>query len=175
MFMPATLLRYGITTLLRQAHFLAQVCEESWGLSDMKEELSGSEYQGRKDLGNTHPGDGVRYKGRGLIQLTGRANYAKTGNELSLNLIDRPELAETPAIAVETACRYWTDRRLNQLADHDDLKGITRRVNGRKMLGLPSRARYLARAKTLLGQPEDHGYVVHPVCYGLDGEPIYSV
>ena len=172
--MPATLLRYSIVTLLRQAHFLAQVCEESWGLSDMKEELSGAEYQGRRDLGNTHPGDGVRYKGRGLIQLTGRANYAKTGNELNLDLVGQPGLAETPAVAVETACRYWADRNLNCLADQDDLKGITRRVNGRKMLGLPARAKYLARAKVLLSQPE-HRLGTRPAGFDLNGVPIYDV
>ena len=75
-----------------------------------------------------------------MIQLTGRTNYAKTGNELNLDLVGQPGLAETPAVAVETACRYWADHNLNCLADRDDLKGITRRVNGRKMLGLPARA-----------------------------------
>ncbi|WP_419729283.1 hypothetical protein [Lichenicola sp.] len=62
LFLPSTLLRYGVTTRLRQAHFLAQACEESWGLSDTEEERSGAEYQGRKDLDETHPGDGVRFR-----------------------------------------------------------------------------------------------------------------
>lgn len=174
-FLPATLLRYSVTSQLRQAHFLAQVCEESWGLSDMKEEQSGAEYEGRKNLGNTHPGDGVRFKGRGLIQLTGRANYQRMGHELNLDLVGSPGLAETPAVAVETACRYWLDRKLNQLADLDDLKGITRRVNGRLMLGLKARATYLARAKTLLGDESKATAPVHPVAYGPDGAPIYAV
>ncbi|MGI4745811.1 MAG: glycoside hydrolase family 19 protein [Janthinobacterium lividum] len=175
MFLPATLLRYGVTTQLRQAHFLAQVCEESWGLSDMKEERSGAEYQGRKDLANTQPGDGVRFKGRGLIQLTGRANYQRMGHELDLDLVGTPELAETPAVAVETACRYWLDKGLNQLADLDDLKGITRRINGRLMLGLKQRATYLARAKALLDTDRGPTTMVHPVAYGPDGQPIYAV
>lgn len=86
---------HSITTPLRQAHFLAQVCEESYGLSDMKEEASGAEYEGRvRSLGNTHKGDGVKYKGRGLIQVTGRANYRHVGNELHLLLVSHPEMAE---------------------------------------------------------------------------------
>lgn len=150
-FLPAALMRYAIATPLRQAHFLAQVCEESWGMSDLKEEATGSEYEGRKSLGNTQPGDGVRFKGRGLVQLTGRANYGRAGRELNLNLVDHPELAETAAVAVDTACLFWTDHHLNHLADLDDLQAITRRVNGRHMRGLKERARYLAKAKVLLG------------------------
>lgn len=153
-FMPGALVHSGITSFLRQAHFLAQVCEESFGLSDLREEASGREYEGRvRSLGNTHKGDGVRFKGRGLIQVTGRSNYKRIGEELDLDLVAHPELAETAAIAVSTACRYWTDHHLNALADNDDIKGITRIVNGHRMLGLKERGQYLARAKELLGSP----------------------
>ena len=149
-FFPAALARHDITTLLRKAHFLAQVCEESWGFSDMKEEGSGEEYEGRKNLGNTSPGDGPRYKGRGFIQLTGKANYRTYGKALGLDLLRHPELAENPKNAVESACEYWTKRHLNPLADKDDLKTITRLINGRHMRGLAKRAAYLAQAKKLL-------------------------
>lgn len=153
-YMSMTMTGYSITTPLRQAHFLAQVCEESYGLSDLKEEASGAEYEGRvQSLGNIHKGDGIKYKGRGLIQVTGRANYRRLGHELDLLLVSHPSLAEEPKISVEIACQYWTDHHLNILADVDDIKGITRRVNGHRMLGLKERTQYLVKAKALLGVP----------------------
>ncbi len=150
-FFPSALARHDISGLLRQAHFLAQVCEESWGFSDMKEEGSGEEYEGRANLGNTSPGDGPRFKGRGFIQLTGRANYRTYGKAMGLDLLRHPELAENPRIAVESACEYWTKRHLNPLADKDDLSTITLRINGRHRRGLANRAAYLVQAKRLLG------------------------
>lgn len=174
LYLPPALTRYAITTLLRQAHFLAQVCEESWGMSDLKEEEDGSEYEGRKSLGNTQTGDGARFKGRGLIQLTGRANYIKVGKELNLNLVDRPDLAETADVAVNTACQFWTDRHLNRLADLDDLKSITHKVNGKHLRGLKERARYLALAKKLLGSAGQATDVVLPVGGDVNGNPIYA-
>ena len=150
--MPSALNSYAINTPLRQAHFLAQVCEESYALSDMREEASGREYEGRvKSLGNTEPGDGVRFRGRGLIQVTGRANYSKLGDELGLDLLSNPKVAEEPLTAVYSACQYWTDHHLNAFADKDDIKGITRRVNGKRLLGLKERNAYLVKAKALLG------------------------
>ncbi len=175
LYLPATLTRFSINTSLRQAHFLAQVCEESWGLSDLKEEASGKEYEGRKDLGNTRPGDGMRYKGRGLVQLTGRANYTKTGRELNLNLVDDPGLAETAPVAVNTACLYWSDHHLNKFADLDDIQAITRRVNGKRMLGLKERTAYLVKAKALLGAGNTQGDVIVPTRTAPDGSPIYTV
>ena len=174
LYLPAALIRFSINTVLRQAHFLAQVCEESWGLSDLKEEASGKEYEGRKNLGNTRPGDGVRFKGRGLVQLTGRANYAKTGKELDLNLVDNPELAETASVAVDTACLYWVDHHLNKFADLDDIQAITRRVNGKRMLGLRERTAYLVKAKALLGADPVKGDVIPPTRTAPDGSPIYT-
>jgi putative chitinase len=149
-FLPAALLRHSICTPLRQAHFLAQVCEESWGFSDLVEEGDGQRYEGMKGLGNVQPGDGPRFKGRGLIQLTGRANYDRVGRELDLDLTDQPELAGQADVAVETACTFWSDRGLNHFADLDDLREVTRRVNGNALLGLKERGEYLAKAKTLL-------------------------
>ena len=149
--MPAALTGSAINTPLRQAHFLAQVCEESYALSEMEEEVSGAEYEGRRALGNTHPGDGSRYKGRGLIQVTGRANYRQLSEELHLDLLTNPRVVGEPQVAVTSACRYWTDHHLNALADKDDIRAITRIVNGKRMLGLRERSRYLDRAKHLLG------------------------
>ncbi|MCX7219989.1 MAG: glycoside hydrolase family 19 protein, partial [Burkholderiales bacterium] len=75
----ATMLEFNINTPLRLASFLAQVGHESGQLKYLKELASGDAYEGRKDLGNTQAGDGVRFKGRGLIQITGRANYKACG------------------------------------------------------------------------------------------------
>ena len=173
LFLPAALTRFSITTMLRQVHFLAQVCEESWGLSDLEEEASGVEYEGRKNLGNTRPGDGIRYTGRGLVQLAGRANDNRAGRELDLNLVDHPEFAETASVAADTACLFWSDHHLSKLADLDDIQAITRRVNGKRMLGLKARTAYLVKAKALLGADSIKGDVIAPTRTAPDGSPIY--
>lgn len=149
----AMLARYGLDTPRRTAHFLAQIGCESGGLRYSEELASGAAYEGRKDLGNLTPGDGPRFKGRGLIQLTGRANYRQYGQACQRDFegADDPALvARDPALAVDVAGWFWTSRQLNALADRDDLYGITRRVNG-GLNGLAQRSRYLARAKWLLG------------------------
>jgi putative chitinase len=101
-----TLARFEIDNDLRRAHFLAQICHESDGFCTTVEYASGQAYEGRADLGNTRPGDGPRYKGRGLIQLTGRANYVQYGKLLGLNLADNPELAADPATSLVIACEF---------------------------------------------------------------------
>lgn len=142
-----------ITGPARLAHFLAQTAHETAAFTYLHEE-GGPEYfaryDGRADLGNTQPGDGYRYRGRGLIQLTGRANYAKAGDELGLDLDGDPELAASPDVAVQTAALYWRDHGLNALADADDIAAITRRING-GYNGLASRKAYLQRARALIG------------------------
>jgi predicted chitinase len=126
-----TAMREGrITTRARAAAFLAQLGHESGSLRWMEELASGAAYEGRLDLGNTQPGDGRRYKGRGPIQLTGRANYRAAGKALGLPLEDNPKMAARPAVGFRTAVWYWTTRGLNPLADRGDFKGITRRING---------------------------------------------
>jgi putative chitinase len=141
-----------ISTPLRMAHFLAQVGHESGDLRYNEELASGSAYEGRVDLGNTQPGDGPRFKGRGLIQLTGRANYVAYGNARNRDFVTGNNyllVAIDPNLAVDVACWYWTTRRLNALADVDNLDSITLRING-GYNGLADRAAHLQRAKCLL-------------------------
>lgn len=127
---PDVLAQYGITSTLRVAHFWAQAAHECDGFKTMEEYASGAAYEGRRDLGNTQPGDGVRYKGRGIFQLTGRANYASMGAKLGLDLVSRPYLASDPVNALKIACEFWKSRNLNLLADKNDIVGITRKING---------------------------------------------
>jgi len=146
----AILAQYAIDTEIRAAHFLAQICHESAGFRATEEFASGSAYEGRMDLGNTRPGDGRRYKGRGLIQLTGRANYAEYGEALGLDLLNNPEVACEPMTSLRIACEYWKRRGLNKFADQDDIETITRRING-GLNGLHDRRAYLMKAKAVFG------------------------
>lgn len=138
-----------LTTLRRQACFLGQCAEESDGFKTTTEYASGKAYEGRRDLGNTQPGDGVRYKGRGIIELTGRANYLRYGKEMGVDLVGKPELAAEFPAAVLVAALYWHDHALNPLADKNDIAGITRKVNGGEN-GLAVRRQYTSRATMAL-------------------------
>lgn len=140
---------HDINTYLRIAHFMGQVTHECAGFRTTEEFASGAAYEGRRDLGNTQRGDGRRYKGRGLLQLTGRANYRDMGARLGLPLEDQPELAGDPVTSLRIACEYWKSRRINQDADADDLIRVTRKVNG-GLNGLDDRRVYLGRAKAAL-------------------------
>lgn len=144
--------RFGVTTKLRMAAFLAQVLHESGCFRWLHELASGKEYEGRKDLGNVHEGDGERYKGRGLIQLTGRANYAQASKELFGDesiLLDNPDKAAEPDTAVLVAYWFWQKRHLNLLADKGDTTGITRAINGGTN-GLSERKLYYEAAINVL-------------------------
>jgi putative chitinase len=121
---------FQINTPQRLRMFLAQIGHESGQLRYTEELASGRAYEGRHDLGNVSSGDGVRYKGRGLIQITGRHNYAACGAGLGLALLDTPELLEEPENACRSAGWYWNSRNLNSLADKGMFKTITRRING---------------------------------------------
>lgn len=120
----------GINTPRRQAAFLSQVAVESGQLRYSEEIASGAAYEGRRDLGNTQPGDGVRFKGRGLIQLTGRANYESVGRALGIDLVNNPQLAERPDISARIAAYFFKSRGLNEVADRGDIREVSRRVNG---------------------------------------------
>lgn len=143
---------YDLNTPLRLAHFLAQAAHETM-LFRYFVELGGpsycAKYDGRRDLGNTQPGDGYRFRGRGIFQLTGRANYQSYGKLLGLDLIAHPEKAADPETSVLIACAYWRSRRLNALADRDDVRGITRKINGGAN-GLDDRIEHADRMKHLL-------------------------
>jgi len=141
-----------INTPLRQAHFLAQLGHESGSLRYTAELASGAAYEGRTDLGNSQPGDGPRFKGRGLIQVTGRTNYTNYSNDRGQDYVTSlsPNLLATdPDVAADCAGWFWTTRHLNELADNDDLLTITNRINGGTN-GLDDRARRLKLAKCLL-------------------------
>lgn len=141
-----------INTPLRQAHFLAQLGHESGSLLYTAELASGAAYEGRIDLGNTQPGDGPRFKGRGLIQITGRTNYTNYGSDRGQDYITgvNPNLLATDAnIAADCSGWFWATRQLNELADNDDLLTITRRINGGTN-GLDDRTNRLKLAKCLL-------------------------
>lgn len=105
-----------INTPLRRAHFLAQIGHESGALRYSEELASGAAYEDRSDLGNTEDGDGRRFKGRGLIQLTGRANYQAYGKSISIDLTvgeNWLRVARDPELAVDVACWFWETRKLN--------------------------------------------------------------
>ena len=141
---------FHINSPLRQAAFIAQIAHESGELRYVEEIASGIAYEYRKDLGNTQPGDGMKFKGRGLIQITGRNNYHECGKALGVDLITNPELFETNDLACRSAAWFWASRGLNDLADRGDFERITKRING-GLNGYQERLAYHARAKMALG------------------------
>ncbi len=115
-----------------------------------KSEPTGTLYEGRKLLGNTQPGDGPLFIGRGVLQLTGRENYTLYGKKLGIDLVGNPELACEPTVSVQIACQYFLDRKLHEAADRWDLDTITLRVNGKAKLHHDKRVEYSERAKKAL-------------------------
>lgn len=148
---------FGIDTPPRQAAFLAQVAHESGSLRYVREIASGEAYDtGRlaERLGNTpeDDDDGRRYKGRGLLQITGTANYSACSAALfddSQHLLDHPELLELPATAARSAAWYWLAHHLNDHADRRDFGRITRIING-GLNGYADRLAYYERAQKVL-------------------------
>lgn len=143
--------RAGVTTRLRICHFLAQAAHETDGLRTL-EEYGGpawyARYEGRRDLGNTAPGDGVRFHGRGIFQLTGRFNYRRFGALIGIDLEAEPERAKEPAVSLAVAFAYWRERGMEAAADADDVERVTQLLNGGRN-GVAERARLLALAKTI--------------------------
>ena len=152
-FIEETCTKFDISTPARQLCFLAQVGHESGGLFYTEELASGAAYEGRRGLGNTQRGDGIKFKGRGLIQITGRTNYKAVGDALGVDLIKDPTLLGGKNVTKCTAAQlknaalsagwFWNSRRLNAIADLinitkpidagtnlDNFVLITRRING---------------------------------------------
>ena len=145
--------RYQIVGPKRIAAFIAQIGHESGQLKYVKEiwgpTAAQAKYEGRKDLGNTLAGDGSKYRGRGLIQITGRANYMACSEALGLDLIKKPELLEKPQHACMSAAWFWATRGLNTLADAGQFDRITRRISG-GLNGLEERVELWERARAVL-------------------------
>jgi predicted chitinase len=147
-----------VNTAKRAAAFLAQIAHESAELKFMAELWGPTEQQKKyephtdlsKTLGNTEPGDGFKYRGRGPIQITGRANYKKFSELLGVDLLSEPDLAEKAEHAFRVACAFWQTHGLNELADAENFKEITHRING-GFTGLADRERYYAAALKALG------------------------
>lgn len=142
------------TTLLRRRHFVAQLGHESGGLKYQREIASGAAYEGRADLGNTQPGDGVRYAGRDFIQVTGRSNYTRLSAwaysrgqvPTPTFFVDNPDALATDRYAFLGCVWYWTQaRNMNAIADTDDIVAVTKAVNGGTN-GLEDRKAFYARA-----------------------------
>jgi putative chitinase len=141
----------GMTPRLRLCHFLAQAAHETDRFRTL-EEYGGAawfaRYDGRRDLGNTQAGDGARFHGRGIFQLTGRFNYRRYGALVGLDLEANPDLAREPAVSLAIAFAYWRERGIDAAADADDVEHVTRLINGGRN-GLAQRTRLLAVAKTI--------------------------
>lgn len=146
----------SITTPRRIAAFLGQVGLESLDFRYFEELASGSAYEGRKDLGNTQVGDGVRFKGRGAIQLTGRNNYAKASKRFGVDMVARPEIAASPEYAYRIAAWFFSANGCNELADADDYNRISQKINGGKLgqsNGHEQRVKRYNQARAALGLP----------------------
>ncbi|MCX4066134.1 MULTISPECIES: glycoside hydrolase family 19 protein [Pseudomonas] len=162
LFLPAinaAMARHSITSPQRIAAFLAQIGHESGELQYLRE-LGSDRYLSKYDigplaarLGNTPEadGDGQQYRGRGLIQITGRRNYLACSRALfgDERLLAQPQLLEQPQWACESAAWFWQSNGLNELADKDQFTTITRRING-GLNGLDHRMQLWARAKAVL-------------------------
>lgn len=177
--LEAAMRKHGINTPQRQAHFLAQILHESGGLKSLEENLnysagrlvqvwprrfdaaSAAKYAGKPEaianrvyggrLGNgaESSGDGWRYRGRGLIQLTGRANYTAYSKAAGVDAVGNPHLLVAPTFAADAAGWFWAARGLNEIADTGDIQAVTRRVNG-GYNGLEDRQQWLKRAVAAL-------------------------
>lgn len=144
---------YNINTVNRIAHFIGQAAHETEGFRYFTE-LGGpsyfAKYDGRKDLGNVHPGDGYKYRGRGIFQITGCYNYGAYSKKLTnIDLLSHPEQAADPTVSMQIACIYWTDHGCNTLADADNYDAITHKINGGTN-GAKERKEYTDRLKDIL-------------------------
>jgi hypothetical protein len=126
----AALEKHGVASLRSQIGAIATIAVEVPPFKPIPEYASGEAYEGRADLGNTQPGDGKRYKGRGFIQLTGRANYRAYGRLMDVDLEKTPRLALEPEIAAQVFALYWKWKKVAAACDAADWKRVRRLVNG---------------------------------------------
>ncbi|SEO63717.1 putative chitinase [Luteibacter sp. UNC138MFCol5.1] len=155
----AAMAEFDVVTPAQQAAFVAEWAHETAGFALLREvwgpNAAQRRYEGRADLGNTQPGDGKRFMGRGLPQLTGRANYTKASAALGVDLVRNPQLLEQPLLAARAAGWFWKANGLNRYADRGDFLGLSIRINGKNKDGLPNgwedRQRRWAIAKRALG------------------------
>lgn len=170
----------GIDTPLRLCHFLAQLAHESAHFGVTREFASGKEYEGRHDLGNTEPGDGPRFRGRGLIQTTGRTNYAHATTALRRMDPAAPDFVAQPAQLEEfpwallAGISYWQGRGINRYADADDVRAVTRAING-GLRGIDSRKQYLAKAKSIWIDDQDPLSVHGVLKRGSEGNDVVDL
>jgi len=174
-----TFLKYDINTPVRQAAFIGQCAHESNNFKTLEENLNyrpetlmkvwpsrfpdlqtadkyahnpqllaNKVYAGR--LGNNQENDGWNFHGRGLIQLTGRENYANCGNALGVDFTSQPSLLVEPMYAALSAGWFWNKKGLNALADSGDIDTMTKRING-GLIGLDDRKAKIAKALSVLG------------------------
>ena len=143
-----------LSTPLRICHFLAQATEETAGWTTLVEDAGPTycaRYDDRADLGNSEPGDGYAYRGRGPLQLTGRGGYTKIGGQIGVDLVGHPDLLLTDmTLSARSAAQYWINAGANQWADVDNIARVTRLING-GLNGLPARTDDLRRLKGLWG------------------------
>lgn len=147
--LPASAIGEGLET----AHWIAQACHETGGfrfLTELGDAAHFARYEGQMALGDTEPGDGFRYRGRGLFQITGRWNYRHFGAAIGEPLEDNPNLAAQPGIAVRLACAFWAEREIGPHARADDCDAVTRLING-GLTGLAERRALTDRLKSIWG------------------------
>lgn len=182
-FLTAAVSEFGIDQPARTAAFLAQLAHESAQFKFMEEIWGPTAAQRRYEppdklattLGNTEPGDGFRFKGRGPIQVTGRANYRRFGDLLGLDLVATPAQAASPEVAFRIAALFWSKKGLNELADRvtpEAFREITRRING-GFNGLAERQRFYETAKTVLAVVAPAGDA--GVSFDLDEEDVEPI
>jgi putative chitinase len=148
-----------LTNEVRFCYAMANLAHESGGFQWLKE-MGGDAYftklyEGRKDLGNTQPGDGARFCGRGIIQVTGRANYTACADYTAINCVTFPELLERPVEACQSAAWYWQTRKyknmsMNDWCDRRDFNRIVKMINGGTR-GLSNRKKYLGLISKVMG------------------------
>ena len=170
----------GIDTVLRFCHFMAQCAHESAHFGTTLEFASGKAYEGRKSLGNVRAGDGERYRGRGLIQTTGRTNYRQARNDIRKLDPAAPDFEEQPTAlqqfpwALLSAISFWRRHAINSHADRDDLDAVTYAVNG-GYNGIDSRRHYLARAKAIWMDPHSESPADRVLRPGDSGQDVVGL